>query len=156
MSATMNLVGNIGRAPQLRTDRNGDPYASFGLADNHTVRDPKTNKQTTETDWYNVVIFGRRAKILAEHFDAGSPIQIYGRLTHRHYTNRYDQAACSLDVVAWDFDFVPSPRRRDGDQRSEDPTPPTEKAAEVPDEPTEFRHLEEHPDVLIGTNPNQR
>ena len=156
MSATIHLVGNIGRAPQLRTDRNGDPYTSFGLADNRTVRDTETKKQTTETDWYNVVLFGRRATILAEHFDAGSLIQIYGRLTHRHYTNRDDQPACSLDVVAWDFDFVPSPRRRDDAQRSDDPIPVTQKAPEVSEEPPESRHLEEHPDVLIGTNPNQR
>ena len=138
----------------MRNDRNGSPYAVFGVANNRTHRDPETGVETPEVDWYNVRLYGRSAATVAEYCAAGTPIQIHGRLEHRRYTNQQNQPAYSLDVHAHDFDFVPATRRRDDDRTDHAATTdvPDDQPKQLPDADSD-RFSNESPNVTIGTFP---
>ena len=75
----VQLIGNLGADPQVRTTNGGKAVASFSLATNRRWKDREGNKQEA-TDWHDVVCWGPRAKIAADYLAKGSRVYIEGRL----------------------------------------------------------------------------
>ena len=60
------LIGNLTRDPELRTLPSGQPVVSFGLATNRVWNDKQGTKQQ-DTQFHNVVLFGRLAEIAKQY-----------------------------------------------------------------------------------------
>ena len=73
------LVGNLGRAPELRSTNNGLQIAKFSLATTE-----KRNDQE-QTEWHNVVAFGRQAETAGQYLKKGSKVYIEGSLHTSNY-----------------------------------------------------------------------
>ena len=82
------LVGNLGQDPDVRELESGAVVASASLATN-TVYTPKNGpnagKQVKETEWWDLVAYGRNAEILRDFCPKGKQLFIEGRRRRREY-----------------------------------------------------------------------
>ncbi len=74
------LLGNLGGDPETRFTNSGAPIARFSLATTRRWRDNRTEEWQEETDWHNVVSFGRNAEIVGEYLQKGRQCFVEGEL----------------------------------------------------------------------------
>ena len=82
----VELIGHLGRKPELRHTKSGTPVASFSVATNESWYDDERKLQE-RTDWHRIVAWGRLAGTLSEHLDTGSQVHIMGALRTRRWTD---------------------------------------------------------------------
>lgn len=83
----VQLIGNLGNKPEIRTTESGKKMARFSLATDETYRSAKGEK-ITETQWHNVVAWGKVAEIAEQFLSKGSEIALEGKLVNRNYTDK--------------------------------------------------------------------
>ena len=83
----VQLIGNLGNAPEVKTTENGKKLARFSVATNESYRNASGEK-VTETTWHNLVAWGKVAEIAEKYLNKGSEIAIEGKLINRSYTDK--------------------------------------------------------------------
>ncbi len=83
----VQLIGNLGQDPEIMDLDNGSKLAKFTIATNETYRNSKGEK-VTDTQWHNVVAFGKTAEIIENYLQKGKEIALEGKLIHRSYENK--------------------------------------------------------------------
>jgi single-strand DNA-binding protein len=81
------LIGNLGRDPEVRSTPSGQPVATFTLATNRRWRD-KSGARQEQTEWHNIVVWGRQAEIAGQYLTKGKQIYVEGRLQTRSWEDR--------------------------------------------------------------------
>ena len=81
------LVGNLGRDPEVRSTTSGQPVATFSLATNRRWNDRQGNRQE-ETEWHQIVCWGRQAEVAGEYLRKGKQIYVEGRIQTRSWDDR--------------------------------------------------------------------
>ena len=104
MSASVSILGNLGRAPETRFTPNGTFVANFSIASN-TVRN-SPNGKVEKTDWFRVTAFGNQAQTLAKYAKKGTRLLIQGNLTTGAWLNREGEPQVNADVLLQDFQFA--------------------------------------------------
>lgn len=94
----VQLIGNLGQNPEIRTFDNGRSVARFSLATTDTYRDA-SGKKITETQWHNMVAWGNLAKTVEKYLIKGSEIAVEGKLTHRAYDDKDGKKRYFTEVV---------------------------------------------------------
>ncbi|MCE2613871.1 single-stranded DNA-binding protein [Flavobacteriaceae bacterium D16] len=83
----VQLIGHLGQDPEILNLDSGKKLAKFSLATNEVYRDAQGEK-TTETQWHNVVAWGKTADIIEQYLVKGNEVAIEGKLTHRSYESK--------------------------------------------------------------------
>ena len=83
----VQLIGNLGSNPEIKTLESGKKLAKMNLATNETYKNNKGEK-VTETQWHNLVVWGKTAEIVEKYLLKGHQIAIEGKLVNRNYTNK--------------------------------------------------------------------
>lgn len=78
------IFGNLTRDPELKTLPSGINVCSFGIATNRVYND-RDGKRQENTDYHNVVVFGRQAETTAQYLKKGSSAFVEGRLQTRSW-----------------------------------------------------------------------
>ncbi len=81
------LIGNLGRDPEVRSTPSGQPVASFTLATNRRWKD-KSGTRQEQTEWHNIVVWGRQAEIAGQYLTKGKQIYVEGRLQTRSWEDK--------------------------------------------------------------------
>ena len=84
----VQLIGNLGDEPTVRTTTTGTTVANINLAINEARRDQQTGNLINETEWVRVVAFGRTAEIMQQYLHKGSQVHIEGKLRTRSYEDK--------------------------------------------------------------------
>ena len=86
------LIGNLGKDPEIRVNQaSGKKVVSFSLATSRRYRD-NNGEQKEETNWHNVVGFGKIADIFKQlGVSKGTTLYVEGRLTNRSWTDQNGQ-----------------------------------------------------------------
>ncbi len=82
----VQLIGNLGNAPEIKKTDAGKKYARFSMATNETYRN-SAGEKTKETQWHNLVAWGKVADLAEKYLGKGSELAIEGKLMHRDYTD---------------------------------------------------------------------
>ncbi len=98
----VQLIGNLGQNPEIRTFDNGKAMAKFSLATTDSYRD-SSGKKITETQWHNVVAWGTLAKTAEKYLIKGSEVAVEGKLTHRAYDDKDGKKRYFTEVVLSDL-----------------------------------------------------
>jgi len=80
----VQLSGNVGKAPEIITLSTGKKLAKFSLATRETYTNQKGEK-VTDTQWHNIVAWGKMAEMVAQQVPKGRQIEIEGKLNSRSY-----------------------------------------------------------------------
>lgn len=83
----VQLIGNLGNAPEIRNTESGKKLARFSIATNESYRNAKGEK-ITDTQWHNVIAWGKTAEIIEKYLDKGSEVMIEGRLVNGSYSDK--------------------------------------------------------------------
>jgi len=78
------LVGNLGRDPEVRATPSGQSVCNFSLATTERFTD-RAGQQRDQTDWHNVVVWGKQADLCGQYLKKGRQVYVEGRLTTRQY-----------------------------------------------------------------------
>ena len=83
----VQLIGNLGNNPEVKTFEGGKKIASFSVATNESYRNAKGEK-VTETQWHRVVAWGKVAEIAEKYLTKGKEVALEGKLVNRNYTDK--------------------------------------------------------------------
>lgn len=89
MRNSVHLIGRLGKDPEIKT-YNERKRATFSLATTDTYKNQKGEK-VEDTQWHNVVIWGKLAGIVEKYVKKGDEIAIEGKLVHRSYESNGDK-----------------------------------------------------------------
>lgn len=107
------LYGNLTRDPELRALPSGQQVATFGLATNRSFRN-KEGQQQDQTEFHNIVAFGRTAEVMGQYLKKGRPAYIEGRIQTRSWEAE-GQKKYRTEIVVDSFQFGPQAAGERGD-----------------------------------------
>ncbi|MDX1471749.1 MAG: single-stranded DNA-binding protein [Flavobacteriaceae bacterium] len=94
----VQLIGNVGNAPEVRNLESGKKVASFSLATNEFFKNSKGEK-VQNTQWHNIVVWGKTAEIVEQYVGKGKEIAIEGKLSSRSYETSKGEKRYVTEVV---------------------------------------------------------
>jgi len=94
------LIGNAGKDAELRYMASGTPQAQFSLAVNNNRRNQQTNEWETQTEWFNIIIWGDTAERVSQYITKGKSLYIEGRLQTRSWDGDDGQKHYRTEVIA--------------------------------------------------------
>jgi single-strand DNA-binding protein len=80
----VQLIGNLGKAPEVINTESGKKIARFSLATNESYRNAQGEK-VTDTQWHNVVAWGKTAALAEKYLQKGTEVAVEGKLVSRSY-----------------------------------------------------------------------
>ncbi len=83
----VSLLGNIGKDPEIRYQKSGEPVASFSLATSEKWTDKGGQKQES-TQWHSVSVFGKLAEIVRDYCAKGKQVFIEGSIKYDEWTDK--------------------------------------------------------------------
>jgi len=95
----VQLIGNLGAAPEVKTTESGKTMATLSIATTDRYKDSNGEKQEN-TQWHRVVAWGKTAEIAEKYLKKGSRIAIEGRLNNRSYDDTNGEKKYITEVVA--------------------------------------------------------
>jgi single-strand DNA-binding protein len=99
----VQLIGNLGKDPEIKYTPSGTPVAKITIATNERFKD-KSGEWQDRTEWHNVVLWQRLAEIAGEYLKKGGKVFIEGRLQTRSWDDKQTgQKKYATDIVASDL-----------------------------------------------------
>ena len=83
----VQLIGNLGQDPEIVTLDNGNKLAKFSIATSESYKNAQ-GKKVEETQWHNIVAWGKVAEIVENYLIKGKQVAVEGKLTHRSYETK--------------------------------------------------------------------
>lgn len=106
------IVGNLGKAPEMKFAPNGDAVTSLNVATNRKYTD-KGGQKVKETTWFRVTVWRKQAENCNQYLKKGSLVLIDGRLQAdkttggpRVWTRQDGTAGASFEVTAQEVIFL--------------------------------------------------
>ena len=93
------LIGNVGKAPEVRTFDGGNKVANFTLATTKLYTD-RNGQLVDATTWHNIQVNGKIADVAEKYVQKGDPIYVEGELTARTYVDRNNVERVIYEVRA--------------------------------------------------------
>jgi len=124
----VQLIGNVGQDPEIRTTPNGNMVANFSVATNRRWKDAKGELQE-QTQWHNVACWGKLAEIVRRYVEKGRQVYVEGRLQ----TDRVERDGSTFfytKVVAHTLKLLGRRPDEDGEAAAEDAEAEAPAAAE--------------------------
>lgn len=131
---SVNLIGRLGRDPELRHTPSGKAVCELNLAVDNGYGENKT------TAWIGCALWDKTAEIAAQHLHKGDQVGISGRLTQDSWDDKETgkkQTKTKVTVERLHFvggkkdgqSAAPAPQR---ESRGADPTPDEEDSDDIP------------------------
>ena len=111
------LVGRLGNDPELTYTSSGTAIAKFRLAVNRPPRRAEDGSRgEEETDWLNIVCFGRTAETVSQYLNKGALVGIEGRVQSSTWERQDGTKGYSVEINAQRVQFLDSRRDREARQ----------------------------------------
>jgi single-strand DNA-binding protein len=81
---SVQLIGRLGQDPEVKTFSSGKTLTTFSLATSDAYKNAQGEK-VEDTQWHNIVAWGKPAEIAADYLKKGQEVAIEGKLIHRSY-----------------------------------------------------------------------
>lgn len=108
------ILGRVTADLQLRTTPGGQSVVTFGVATNRVWTD-KSNKRQEETEFHNVVVWGRQAEIANQFLRRGSLVLVEGRLQTRSWQDKQGGQRKTTEIIADRIQLGPRSTNPSGD-----------------------------------------
>ncbi len=95
----IQLIGRLGRDPEMRYTAQGTPVTNFSLATGGKWTDRNGNERD-DTEWFRIEAWDRLAETCNQYLTKGKEVYIEGRIKTRKYQDRDGIERTSVDVVA--------------------------------------------------------
>ena len=102
------VEGNLTRDPEMKSLPSGQNVTSMSIATNRRFKDKDGNLQD-ETQYHNVVVWGKQAESVAKYLTKGSSALVVGRLETRSW-EKDGAKQYRTEIVAEDVTFGAKPQ----------------------------------------------
>jgi len=99
---SIQLIGNIGKDIILTTFDKGSQKASTAIAVSEFYTNNKGEK-VKQTEWHNLVAWGKTAKLMSESLIKGNEIAVQGKLSNRTYQDKEGKTKYITEVIVSEF-----------------------------------------------------
>jgi len=100
------IYGNLTRDPELKSLPSGTQVTSFSIATNRVYKN-KDGQNQEDTQYHNIVVFGRQAENCAQYLNKGSSVLIEGRIQNRSWDAQDGTKRYRSEIVADRVQFGP-------------------------------------------------
>lgn len=136
MSGSVNkviLVGRLGRDPEVKFTPSGQALTKFPMATDEFRKDADGNR-VSQTEWHNIVLWGKQAETAGEYLKKGSLVYVEGRIQTRSWDDQQTgQKRYMTEIVGLRFTMLgprgegsPSAESESGSQTQQTRTPEAE------------------------------
>ncbi|RXG24491.1 single-stranded DNA-binding protein [Leeuwenhoekiella aequorea] len=94
----VQLIGNLGNDPEIVNLESGKKLAKFSIATNENYKN-NNGERITDTQWHNVVAWGKTAELVENYVAKGKEIAIEGKLTSRSYETKQGEKRYITEIV---------------------------------------------------------
>lgn len=115
-----NFLGRLGKDPESRSTQSGSSVTNFSLACSDDYKDKNSGAKVEQTNWINVVAFGRLGEICGEYLKKGSRAYISGKQVTRKWQDNEGNDRYSTEIIANEMIMLDSK----GEQSQDRPTQP--------------------------------
>ena len=116
MSRSLNkvqLIGNLGSDPEVRSATGGNRVANFSLATSRSWNDASGTKQE-KTEWHRCVVWNSKSSQLADiverYVKKGDKLYVEGRIEYRQWQDKDGQTKYSTEINVRELIMLGSPR----------------------------------------------
>ncbi len=102
MAGSLNkvqIIGNLTRDPELKQTTSGQNVCTVGVATNRTWNNASGEKQE-QTEFHNVVAWGKLAEICAQYLQKGKKVYFDGRLQTRDWEGQDGVRRYRTEIIA--------------------------------------------------------
>ena len=101
----VQLIGNLGMDPEIKTVNGKSKLAKFRLATNETYKNDKGEK-VEETQWHNLIAWGKTAEFVEKYLVKGIEVVVEGKLINHNYTDKNDIKRYVTEIQVSDMIIV--------------------------------------------------
>jgi single-strand DNA-binding protein len=101
----VQLIGNLGMEPEVKKIEGGSTLTKFSLATTQNYQNAKGEK-VKDTQWHNLIIWGKLAEAAGKYLKKGSQIAIEGKIAYSTY-EKEGQTRYITEIVVSDFLMMP-------------------------------------------------
>ena len=95
----VTLIGNLGRAAEIRNTNSGMQVATLRLATTDRRKGADGSWQD-HTEWHSVVCFDKLATLMERFGKKGKQLYVEGRIQTREWTDKDGQKRWSTEIIA--------------------------------------------------------
>jgi len=99
---SIQLMGYLGKDPELKTFDNDRKLVKFSLATSDKYKN-KDGELVEETQWHNLVAWGKLAENMNSFLKKGNEITVKGKLTHRSWEDANGVTKYISEIVVNEF-----------------------------------------------------
>lgn len=110
MRNKVQLIGNLGGVPELKTFNGSGKMARVGLATSEKYRNAK-GEYVSETTWHNLVIWGKQAEAAEKLMKKGTEIAVSGKIVNRSYEDKDGRKRYLSEIRVDEFILLGSTNR---------------------------------------------
>jgi len=100
-----NFIGRLGKDPEVKYMPNGNAVTNISIGCNDDYRDNNGNK-VEQTNWINIVAFGKLAEIIGEYLRKGSKVFVSGKQTTRKWQDKNGTDHYSTEIIAGELQML--------------------------------------------------
>ena len=93
------IIGNIGKDAEMRYTQGGTAVASFSVATTESFKDKDGNKKE-DTQWHNIVVWGKTAESIAQYLLKGKQVAIEGKIQTRKWQDKEGKDRWTTEIRA--------------------------------------------------------
>ncbi|MDX1408658.1 MAG: single-stranded DNA-binding protein [Saprospiraceae bacterium] len=95
---SIQLIGNLGRDPEVHETSTGKKVARVTIATNESYKN-KDGERVQKTEWHNLVAWGGQAAFFENYLQKGSLVGIRGKIAHRKYEGKDGLTKTFTEVI---------------------------------------------------------
>ncbi len=100
------LIGRLGRDPEVRYTQEGKCIANLAVATSESYKDKATGETRQETEWHRVVLFGPTGDVAARYLKKGSLVFIEGRIRTRKWQDKSGKDQYTTEIVGHEMKML--------------------------------------------------
>lgn len=105
----VQLIGNLGQDPEVKTLESGKKVARFTLATNDIHKNVDGSK-TEDVTWHNLVAWNGTAEVAEKFLKKGKEVCVEGKITYRSYTDKNGLVKNITEITVSDLLLLRSPK----------------------------------------------
>ena len=100
------ILGNVGRDPEVRYTQNGTAVANFSIATSEVYGGRDGGERKEQTEWHNIVCWGRQAEIAGQYVKKGRQLYVEGRLQTRDWVDPQGVKHYRTEIICRSFQLL--------------------------------------------------
>jgi single-strand DNA-binding protein len=101
----VQLIGFIGKDPEIRNLSGGKIMGKFSLATTDSYKNSKGERMET-TSWHNLVVWGKQAEFAEKYIKKGSELAVEGKLVSRNYEDKDGKKVYTTEIWVSEIVFM--------------------------------------------------